>query len=389
MTKFEKVCMLFKQAHNKVALLKDIVVYGDQHNYNCKIVGTVSKFWFGENEVHELIAPLDSESGHNNRPGIKKLSNEYIVVHDTTNVRPGADAEAHAKYVSNGGNATSWHYTVDDKQIYHQIPDDEVAYHAGDGLQVPFNLAWTGIKAEYNEPIITVDKGLYYINGKKTWLKSPTIGYVKENDQYYLTSNGLKQSKILTEAEAKRLSKIVIDESKMNDYGLYIMTRPDGYYYVAPSYYNLPFDKICNRGGNMSGIGIEMCVNEGSNLSITYHRAAKLIAKLLMENNIGPSRVRPHHFFSGKNCPQTLRMNGLWNDFLALVKAEYEIGQLLEGVTVEFIPNSDCIDSTGLIIKMPEDKKVDYDLKLTYTDPETNVVETATYHFSTVVDEEN
>ena len=34
-----------------------------------------------------------------------------------------------------GEGIVSWHYTVDDHEIYHHLPDDETAYHAGDGME--------------------------------------------------------------------------------------------------------------------------------------------------------------------------------------------------------------------------------------------------------------
>lgn len=58
---------------------------------------------------------------------------KYIVIHETDNKAPGSDAKNHAKFLKeNNESTTSWHYTVDDHEIYHHIPDDEIAYHAGD-----------------------------------------------------------------------------------------------------------------------------------------------------------------------------------------------------------------------------------------------------------------
>lgn len=60
----------------------------------------------------------------------------YVVIHETDNENAGADAEAHNKFIhSNGENhELSWHYTVDDHEIWHHIPDDETAFHAGDHM---------------------------------------------------------------------------------------------------------------------------------------------------------------------------------------------------------------------------------------------------------------
>lgn len=70
------------------------------------------------------------ESNTEARPGkLRKI--KYLVIHETDNKSNGADAENHAKFLSvNNKTSTSWHYTVDDKEIYHHIPDNEVAHHA-------------------------------------------------------------------------------------------------------------------------------------------------------------------------------------------------------------------------------------------------------------------
>lgn len=63
------------------------------------------------------------------------LTPKYITIHNTANTGVGADAENHAIYMQGSGkNSTaSYHYVVDDKEIYRLLPDNEVAWHAGDG----------------------------------------------------------------------------------------------------------------------------------------------------------------------------------------------------------------------------------------------------------------
>ena len=145
MSKLEKLTKLFKEANEKEIIVKDIEVFGYQFNYNYQVLGSVSKYWFGKHEVTEFIAPLNKDSGNDNRPGTKKASTQYIVVHDTASAAESANALAHAKYVSNGGGGTSWHYSSGSDGIYHQIPDDEIAYQAGDQLIVPFSLTNTNV----------------------------------------------------------------------------------------------------------------------------------------------------------------------------------------------------------------------------------------------------
>lgn len=68
------------------------------------------------------------------RPMTKRII-KYIVLHETDNYERGVGAKNHANYLKyNNDSSTSWHYTVDDYEIYHHIPDDEVAHHAKDDV---------------------------------------------------------------------------------------------------------------------------------------------------------------------------------------------------------------------------------------------------------------
>ncbi len=70
-----------------------------------------------------------------NRPGIPRRV-EWIVIHETGNSAQDADAQAHNTYIHSISQETelSWHYTVDETMAYHHVPDNEVAWHAGDKL---------------------------------------------------------------------------------------------------------------------------------------------------------------------------------------------------------------------------------------------------------------
>ncbi|MFZ7733753.1 N-acetylmuramoyl-L-alanine amidase [Bacillus velezensis] len=70
--------------------------------------------------------------GHNNRPGYA-MDPAYITVHNTANTAKGASVAMHARYEKNPETPTSWHFTVDDKEIYQHLPLNENGWHAGDG----------------------------------------------------------------------------------------------------------------------------------------------------------------------------------------------------------------------------------------------------------------
>ena len=81
-------------------------------------------------EIKTKLIPINTaaRSGYVLKP-------KYITIHNTANTSVGAGAENHAIYMQGSGkNSTaSYHYVVDDKEIYRLLPDNEVAWHAGDG----------------------------------------------------------------------------------------------------------------------------------------------------------------------------------------------------------------------------------------------------------------
>lgn len=100
-------------------------------------------------------------------------------------------------------------------------------------------------------------------------------------------------------------------------------------------YHHIPDNEIAYHasdgrvegGGNMASIGIEICVNSDGNFDKARDNAAWLTAKLLKENNLTIGAVKQHHDFApdGKNCPQTIRNKGLWNNFLQAVQKYYGV----------------------------------------------------------------
>lgn len=61
------------------------------------------------------------------RPGYA-MKPTSVTIHNTAN--PGADAEAHARFLE-AGRAISWHYTVDADTIVQHLPDNEQGWHTG------------------------------------------------------------------------------------------------------------------------------------------------------------------------------------------------------------------------------------------------------------------
>ncbi|MEF9919482.1 peptidoglycan recognition protein family protein [Anaerorhabdus sp.] len=147
------------------------------------------------------------------RPQIEREI-KWIVIHETDNRGTSATSSNHNSFLHNDqSQVNSWHYTVDDHEIYHHLPDHEVAWHAGD---------------------------------KKT-----------------------------------------------------------------------------EDGGNMTGIGIEMCVNQTGNYNQTLSNTAKLVAVLMDSYDLTIDDVKFHQDFSGKICPHRLITEGKTKEFLEMIEIEY------------------------------------------------------------------
>lgn len=82
-------------------------------------------------------------------------------------------------------------------------------------------------------------------------------------------------------------------------------------------------DGLEKNGGNLNGIGIELCVNEDGNYEQTLLNAEKLCARLLIEYDLKPKALRKHKDFSGKVCPAKLIGDGRWDDFCDAVEKRY------------------------------------------------------------------
>ncbi|CAH8772217.1 N-acetylmuramoyl-L-alanine amidase [Paenibacillus dendritiformis] len=93
-------------------------------------------------EIKQRLLP----DGRPNKP-TRTMKPQYITIHNTDNSAPGATAEAHSRYILNGsaGAQKSWHYTVDDREVYQHLRDDEQGWHAGDG-NGPGNTTSIGIE---------------------------------------------------------------------------------------------------------------------------------------------------------------------------------------------------------------------------------------------------
>ncbi len=147
------------------------------------------------------------------RPGeVREI--RYLTIHETDNRSSGADSAAHnSLLVNDTSDITGWHYTVDDHSIYHNIPDNEIGWNAGDNRTSP--------------------------------------------------------------------------------------------------------------GGNLNGIGIEMCVNLTNDFDRTLQNTAELAAELLVTYDLKVEDVHLHSDFMDKICPHRLMSEGRVPEFYEMIRQAY------------------------------------------------------------------
>lgn len=126
---FEKFIYEYKMKKNY-----SFMVYGGYTGYKYQRNKDDFYFMTEDQEIIEALIKTKTKA----RPGTKRKI-EWIVIHDTGNISKTADAKNHKNYITNlaiqNDTSLSWHYTVDQSSIYQHIPDDEIAWHAGDGTK--------------------------------------------------------------------------------------------------------------------------------------------------------------------------------------------------------------------------------------------------------------
>ena len=329
--------------------------------YTKDILGSVSKL-FGNGKLSVNNKYYDASNQSAATYG-KMSSIEFITVHYTGNMAAGADANANASYFATNGS-TSIHYTTGNDGVYYCMDESKGAWHAGDSgaLAEVGEFKWmaTGVKVGANDPKypeFTISTDFYYeINGQKTTVKMPNPwNYSSRGTDHVLNADGTISSKpgYSSTGFTNRTP-----ESFINDQGL-PFTIVNGEYYMGTTWwcYTQVYEgRICGTGGNRNSIGIESCVNEGSDLWWTWQLTAQLVADIMVRQNLDITRVRGHHFFSGKNCPQPMLENDqeIWYKFVELVEAEYELLTKYAGYEVSIVSNNpDIVDNDGRVVKQP------------------------------------
>lgn len=78
---------------------------------------------------------------------------------------------------------------------------------------------------------------------------------------------------------------------------------------------------------NKTSVGVEICENVDGDFHAAVVNAAKLVAKIMREEGVPPTRIKRHKDWTGKNCPSDIIAGtkaGIdWPEFLAMVQGFY------------------------------------------------------------------
>ena len=322
----------FSSIHNSKVPIQEITVQAWQGNYQHILKQSLSKYLFSPLNITTNLAP----SSNKNFDNIKKPK-YYICVHDTgcgVHTAKEWNEAVVNEFIDGSKYSASFQYVVGNDGIYHNIPDDVIGHHAGDGYVVDYKLYDSNVEFNGNlKPIITISNdGYFEIDNVKSVIKAPL-----KNGEIPLTSD-------------------------INDQGIRTVVK-NGKYYLGETWFSNSFNKVSNHGGNVNSIGIESCVNKGSDIYYTWMKDAKLIAFLMDKYNLSINDVVPHHFFSGKDCPMTMRHSNMYQHVKDLALIEFNILQFVKnGFKISFnCDNKEFVSDNGKVIKIPQ-----YDLNVNY-----------------------
>jgi uncharacterized repeat protein (TIGR02543 family) len=321
---------LLKEANQDVvATLNASLLYDTSSNqqYFKATYGSVNLYLFDNLVIDDKTYMINPAVMTNKHSGLMS-SVEFIVVHDTANISGGL--ANHGTYWLNTSHTTSIHFTVGDYGVIQDLDTRYIGHHAGDGSSNVITWDDTGVKATANlEPEIDISlDGFYTVNGVKTNIVAP-----------------------------KNSGKI-LDKSYFADLAPRWKIGPNGNYFLGGTWFTtsqVSRGVIGSKGGNPNSIGIEMCVNTTGDIYDTWQRTAKLIAKLIEDNDLDYTRVIQHNTITGKNCPQSLRYSDYWDEFMEFVKIEHIIRTEYADAEITMVShNPTILSNTGRIISLPQ-----------------------------------
>ena len=325
--KVDEVIKLLAENNFAVVDTGNACLYNDgRERYYKPTYGSVNRFLFTTLEIDTKYSntAANNDSGHKSRRAVDTI--EFVCVHDTATLT--GTSESIASYMASGN--VSIHYTVGNDLVWSVVPEEYIAYHAGDGTGSTFTWFNTGVDA---------------VNGQK-----PKFSIVaKEGGGYIYACNG-----VTTNIAVPDTGNTPTTDALLTYLGP-TWKIENGKYYMGLTWWSSDYGKISSHGGNNNSIGIEMNVNVSDDSYDTWQRTAKLVADILIRNNLDPTRVQMHNTFSGKNCAQVFLSGNIFPRFMEMVELEYALQTKYKDVEITFKSNNKTLlGDDGRIIKAPE-----------------------------------
>ena len=331
--KVEQVLSLLVAASQAEVEVGNACLYNDgTTRYYDSMYGSVNYFYFKDFTINtNYQAQAVATGSHSGKRAQSDI--EFVTVHDTATLTGTGAAMASNMSTS---TSVSIHYVVGNGEAFAVLPEEYVAWHAGDGTGVKFQWLATGVKGTET---LTVDN----------------FDIVKVGEQYYFTING-QQTKVV--CPTTNGSKSIKNPSKAHFSDLGPTWKIiDGEYYIGTPWASFGQNisgVICSKGGNNNSVGIEMCVNTSGDIYTSYQVNAQLVADILVRNGLDLTRVKQHNTFDGKNCPQVMRAGNFWSTFMKMVEINYTLQKDYSDVKVSMVSdNPDIVDNTGRVVNYP------------------------------------
>lgn len=330
--KIDEVIKLIVNGNQTEVEVGNMCLYNDSRNrYYAATYGSVNRFLFEDlvfDNTYHANATQSSNGGKRSKSDI-----QFVTVHDTATLTGTAANIANNMTKVNSG--VSIHYVVGDGKVYACLPEDYVAYHAGDGTGTTFKWLASGVAG---------------VAGVQ-----PDFDLVQDGNKYYFTINGQKTN---VECPVSNGSNKIANPSK--EYFSHLgptWTVIDGEYYIGTpwaSFGQVAAGVISSRGGNNNSVGIEMAVNTTGDIYDTFQRNAKLVADILIRNDLDLTRVKQHNTFDGKNCPQSLIAGNYWTEFMEMVEINYILQKDYSDIKITMVSdNPNIVANNGRVVNAP------------------------------------
>lgn len=80
--------------------------------------------------------------------------------------------------------------------------------------------------------------------------------------------------------------------------------------------------------GNRDSLAVEICVNEGGDYDKAFKLAASVVRDWRIKHKLSRADVKQHWAWTGKDCPDKMRLAGRWQEFLDLTEPKQTVGDV-------------------------------------------------------------